>query len=129
MAPVRLPGTRPRALEMEAVTGARPTASSTGKVTSVPEPTTALMDPAASPASATATISHAVMAALRRGCHTVLWQPPAGRGGSGAGELAARGAPPVLGQPVAEIAERCRRQVAEPLEGGDPRVDEEPLLL
>src|SRR3954454_11705361 len=63
MAPVRLPGARPRELEMVAVTGGSPTASSTGKVTRVPEPTTALIEPAARPARATATISHPVIAA------------------------------------------------------------------
>src|SRR3954452_13590214 len=77
MAPVRLPGTRPRELETVAVTGGRPTASSSGKVTRVPEPTTALIEPAASPARATATISHAVMPASPRGCHRAEWRPGA----------------------------------------------------
>src|SRR3954468_20889372 len=61
MAPVRLPGTSPRELLTVAVTGGSPTASSTGKVTRVPDPTTALIPPAANPAAATATISHPVM--------------------------------------------------------------------
>src|SRR3954465_4350004 len=65
MAPVRLPGTRPRELETVAVTGGRPTASSTGKVTRVPEPTTALIPPAANPAAATATVSQPAIGASR----------------------------------------------------------------
>src|SRR3954453_3474957 len=76
MAPVRLPGTRPRELETVAVTGGRPTASSTGKVTRVPDPTTALMPPAANPAAATATICHPVMRpplrSLARRCRRLL---------------------------------------------------------
>jgi hypothetical protein len=44
-----------------AVTGGSPTARSTGKLTNVPEPTTALMPPAANPAAATAAISQPVM--------------------------------------------------------------------
>ena len=43
---------------MVALTGGRPTASSAGNVTSVPEPTTALIAPATRPASATRTASH-----------------------------------------------------------------------
>ncbi len=38
MAPLTAPGTSPRALETVAVRGDRPAASSTGNVTSVPEP-------------------------------------------------------------------------------------------
>src|SRR5919206_542383 len=53
MAPVRLPATRPSELLTVAVTGGRPTASSTGKVTRVPEPTTALIEPATRPAANT----------------------------------------------------------------------------
>src|SRR3954447_7238298 len=83
MAPVRLPGTRPSELEIVAVTGGGPTASSTGKVTRVPEPTTALIELAATPASTTATISHAVMPASPRGCHSRLMRA---RTLSGAGQ-------------------------------------------
>src|SRR3954470_17255492 len=61
MEPLRLPAIRPRELLIVAGTGGRPTASSTGKLTKVPEPTTELMPPAANPAAATATISHPVM--------------------------------------------------------------------
>src|SRR4051812_12354431 len=44
--------------ETFAVTGGKPKASRVGKVISVPEPTTALMAPAATPARAMATISY-----------------------------------------------------------------------
>src|SRR3954462_1183798 len=44
--------------ETFAVTGAKPKASRVGKVISVPEPTTALMAPAATPAKAMARISY-----------------------------------------------------------------------
>ena len=53
--------TSPMELLIDAVTGGRPTARRAGKVTRVPEPTTALMPPAAKPAAATASISHPVM--------------------------------------------------------------------
>ena len=43
--------TRPMALEICAVTGGNPRATSTGKVTRVPEPTTVLIVPAQNPAS------------------------------------------------------------------------------
>src|SRR3954449_428258 len=65
IAPVRLPGTRPSELLTVAVTGGRPTASSTGNVTRVPEPTTALIPPATNPAAATASISQPVIGASR----------------------------------------------------------------
>src|SRR5919107_548360 len=45
-------------LETLAVTAGKPNARSVGKVISVPEPTTALMAPAATPARAMATISY-----------------------------------------------------------------------
>src|SRR3954468_11024822 len=45
-------------LDTFAVTGGKPNASSVGKVMSVPEPTTALMAPAATPARAMARISY-----------------------------------------------------------------------
>jgi hypothetical protein len=47
---------------MTAVTGGKPKEISIGKVTRVPEPTTALMEPAAKPASKMAMTSTAVMA-------------------------------------------------------------------
>src|SRR3954453_16868492 len=50
------PGTSPRVLETLAVIGGTPTASRVGNVINVPDPTTALMAPAATPASRTATI-------------------------------------------------------------------------
>src|SRR5688572_6607588 len=52
---------RPRELLIVAGTGGSPTARSTGKLTRVPEPTTALMPPAQKPAAATAAISQPVM--------------------------------------------------------------------
>src|SRR4051794_11071292 len=60
MAPLREPGTRPSALETFAVIGGRPTASSTGKVMRVPEPTMVLMVPAPMPAAKTASASQNV---------------------------------------------------------------------
>ncbi|BCO47734.1 hypothetical protein MINTM002_34080 [Mycobacterium intracellulare] len=45
-----LPATRPVAFDMVAVTGGKPSATSVGKVIRVPEPTSALIAPAASPA-------------------------------------------------------------------------------
>src|SRR3954447_26206482 len=61
MEPLRLPAIRPRELLVVAGTGGRPTASSTGKLTKVPETTTEMMPPAANPAAAADTISHPVM--------------------------------------------------------------------
>ena len=57
-APVMLPVTRPIALDVVAVTGGYPSATRTGKVTSVPEPTTALISPAHTPARAMIAASH-----------------------------------------------------------------------
>ena len=45
-----LPGTSPTAFDIVATTGGNPKASRVGKVTSVPEPTTVLIVPAAIPA-------------------------------------------------------------------------------
>ncbi len=45
-----LPGTRPTALLIVATTGGTPKATSTGKVMRVPDPTTALIPPAPTPA-------------------------------------------------------------------------------
>jgi hypothetical protein len=63
---------------MVAGTGGRPTASSTGKLTSEPEPTAALMALAPNPAATTATISTPVMRAsasslTRRGGRSGTW--------------------------------------------------------
>src|SRR3954454_7950376 len=66
-APEADPGTRPTLLDTLAVTGAYPRASSTGKVISVPEPTTVLIVPAASPAASTRRASGSVI--RRAGCH------------------------------------------------------------
>ena len=44
--PEALPGTRPIAFDMVAVTGGNPNATSVGNVTRVPDPTTALIVPA-----------------------------------------------------------------------------------
>ena len=57
MAPDSEPGTSPRVLETLAVTAGKPIASSVGKVIRVPDPTTALIAPAPTPASRTAAIS------------------------------------------------------------------------
>src|SRR6266702_798998 len=54
-APNSEPGTSPRPLDTLAVSGGYPTASSTGNVTRVPDPTTELIMPATTPAPATAT--------------------------------------------------------------------------
>src|SRR3954447_9647806 len=126
MAPVRLPGTSPRELETVAVTGGSPTASSTGKVTRVPEPTTALMEPAARPARATATISHPVMPASPRGCHSGLCEPAHRRAG-GAGRLVRLGL--VRGPGLAPVDREAhdqhdRRADDEPEERAGRRVDE-----
>src|SRR6188768_1869652 len=51
MAPVSDPGTSPSPLDTLAVSGGYPSARSTGKVTSVPEPTIALIIPAHTPAT------------------------------------------------------------------------------
>src|SRR3954454_10656134 len=87
MAPVRLPGTSPSELLIVAVTGGRPTASSTGKVTRVPEPTTALMPPAANPAAATATICHPVMRPSPRSLARRGARPSAGGGSARRGPV------------------------------------------
>src|SRR5215472_11769796 len=52
-----LPGTRPMLFETLAITGGKPNASRVGNVISDPEPTTALIAPAATAASRIATIS------------------------------------------------------------------------
>lgn len=46
------------AFDVVAVTGGKPSATSTGKVTSVPDPTTVLINPAQTPASAMTPTSH-----------------------------------------------------------------------
>ena len=51
IAPETDPGTNPRVLETFAVTGGTPNASKVGKVINVPDPTTVLMVPAATPPS------------------------------------------------------------------------------
>ena len=53
------PGVSPMLLEIMAVTGEIPHASSAGKVNSVPEPTSVLMAPAPAPAAKTTHASHA----------------------------------------------------------------------
>ena len=58
--PEKLPGTRPIALLIVAVTGGKPKDIRTGNVNRVPEPTMALIAPAATPDSAMAAISTAV---------------------------------------------------------------------
>ncbi len=58
--PEALPGTRPIAFDMVAVTGGNPNATSVGNVTRVPEPTTALIVPAPTPARKMTTISTVV---------------------------------------------------------------------
>src|SRR6478752_9701538 len=50
--PDALPGTRPIAFDIVAVTGGKPKATRVGKVIKVPEPTTALIMPAPTPARA-----------------------------------------------------------------------------
>jgi hypothetical protein len=52
------PVIRPMAFDVVAVTGGYPSATRTGNVTSVPEPTTALISPAHSPARAMIAASH-----------------------------------------------------------------------
>src|SRR5918911_2008147 len=79
MEPLRLPGTRPRELLTVAVTGGGPTASSTGRVTSVPEPTTGLMAPAAVPAAATAIISSRVIGSSQESVPRPQTTGPSGR--------------------------------------------------
>ncbi len=66
MAPLTEPGIRPSALDTVAVTGDSPVASSTGKVISVPEPTTLLMAPAPTPAANTAAMASGVTACRPR---------------------------------------------------------------
>src|SRR5829696_6653331 len=63
MTPLTPPGTRPTQLETLASTGGKPTASSVGKVTSEPEPTTVLTPPATAPATRTARASATVIRA------------------------------------------------------------------
>src|SRR5690606_16224182 len=58
MALLSEPGASPMLFEMVAVTGGYPRASSTGKVNSVPDPTTALIAPAPMPATRIASASH-----------------------------------------------------------------------
>lgn len=53
-----LPGMRPTALLIVDTTGGTPKATSAGKVMRVPEPTTALIPPAAIPATMTRPICH-----------------------------------------------------------------------
>src|SRR5580700_6056756 len=57
MSPLMFPETRPTLLETLATTGAKPKASSVGKVISEPDPTTALTAPAATPAPRIASAS------------------------------------------------------------------------
>src|SRR5512139_2316242 len=57
MAPDTEPGTSPTVLDTFAVTGGIPNARRVGNVISVPDPTTVLMVPAATPASRIAVIS------------------------------------------------------------------------
>ena len=59
--PEKLPGTRPITLLIVAVTGGMPKDIRTGNVNKVPEPTMALIAPAATPDSAIAAISRAVI--------------------------------------------------------------------
>jgi hypothetical protein len=66
--PERLPGTRPIALLIVAVTGGKPKDTRMGNVIRVPEPTTALIAPAATPASKMAAVSTMVTA---RPCPTL----------------------------------------------------------
>src|SRR3712207_9495403 len=68
-------------------TCALPISSRTGKLTRVPEPTTALMPPAARPAAATATISQPVMRTSRRGSHAA---PRTRRGGDRKGVVSGK---------------------------------------
>src|SRR6478609_1286334 len=88
MAPASEPGARPSELETLAVTGGRPTASRTGKVIRVPEPTMVLMVPAATPASRTAVISHSDIRFPLVGC----CRAPVDHAGAAHG--LARGGPP-----------------------------------
>src|SRR4051795_12497099 len=71
------PKTRPMLFDTFAVTAGYPRASSIGKVMSVPEPTTALIMPAATPAASTASACHAVTGRpyppLRRGSPACLF--------------------------------------------------------
>src|SRR6476620_10519947 len=62
--PDALPGTSPIALDIVAVTGGKPKATRVGKVISVPEPTTALIMPAPTPARKMATISTGLTLAI-----------------------------------------------------------------
>ena len=59
-APESEPGVSPTVLEMLAITGGTPSASRVGKVIKVPEPTTVLINPAAAPATSSATRSSQV---------------------------------------------------------------------
>src|SRR5690625_6433634 len=56
--PEKPAATKPMAFDIWAVTGGNPTDTSTGKVTSVPEPTTELMVPAQNPANRTKSACH-----------------------------------------------------------------------
>ena len=55
-----LPGTRPTLLDTFATIGGYPNASSVGNVINEPDPTTALIPPAPTPAAKIATTSHGV---------------------------------------------------------------------
>src|SRR5690348_2602673 len=79
--------------ETLAVTGGTPKASSVGNVISVPDPTTVLIVPAASPARPMAMASRGDTPRTLRG-----GQPAGGAGGGGGGEAGGAGAsPPVAG--------------------------------
>src|SRR5687768_18576235 len=68
-----LPGTSPTVLLTLAVTGGTPNARRVGNVINVPDPTTVLMVPAATPARATSTASSGLMRldSLAGGCSRV----------------------------------------------------------
>jgi hypothetical protein len=72
-----LPGMSPTALLIVDTTGATPKATSAGKVISVPEPTTALMAPAATPARTIRAICHGSRLRL---CHSSMLSARRGRG-------------------------------------------------
>src|SRR3954465_1656891 len=101
MEPLRLPAIRPRELLIVAGTGGRPTARSTGKLTKVPEPTTALMPPAANPATATATISHPVMRTSLSSLARPADRPP--QGGQRSSSQSAERLPPPEGLPLVGV--------------------------
>src|SRR5699024_11541892 len=56
--PEKPAATKPMAFDIWAVTGGNPTDTSTGKVTSVPEPTTELMVPAKNPVNKTKNVNN-----------------------------------------------------------------------